>query len=738
MNVSSPDPAPPETSSPEAGPRRWRGAAVDLIGLGLLLGLLFDYLRPSLLLQPTITAGGDTPCHYPTAAFFADYLLPKLRLHGWYPGAYLGHPLLLYYFPLPFLVMAALAPWLGMPVAFKLGTALPVLLLPILTYLTFRLLGFRSPGPLLGASASVIFLFIEDNPIWGGTLASTLAGEFSYTYGLGLGVLFLGVAYRAHAAGSRPWGAAAWLALTALAHGYAVLWAGLSASFFLYGSRRPLRTLRWLASVAIGAFVLAAFWLLPLLSGWGLTTSYDDPWITVSTRNLAPPMLWPLLIPAVLGLVAPLLAWRRSGGPDLRLLFLFHAALGGAALAAAGPALGIIDVRFVPFAQLSLCLLGAAAAGLALERLAAPGLAALGLVLLSLVYADDQARVLRHWISWNYSGLEAKELWPAFRELADRLQGTVADPRVAVEYSQEHERAGSIRMYETLPFFSGRSTLEGVYNQASLMTHPVYYVTSELAAVAPNPFKKREYSSFDTESALRHLRLFNVSEIVALSPALIGALNGRRDVELVASIRPYEIFRLKEHGPGYVEPLAYLPHRSSARGFRDKAYRWLSRKPTSPVHVVYTDDARFPVAPDPVSPPEVELPGGVEVRSHLDSEAITIRTSRPGHPLLVKVAYHRRWRAEGADGPYLVSPGLMLIVPREPEVRLAYSKDLSDHVGLGLSLGGLVLFVGAALAGRRQETRPTPPPAVAAGVRWGGVIPLVLLLSLAASRFLEH
>jgi len=710
---------------------------VDAVGLALLLGLLLDYLRPSLLLQPTITAGGDTPCHYPTAVFFADYLLPKLRLHGWYAGAYLGHPLLLYYFPLPFLVMAALAPWVGMPVAFKLGTAIPVLLLPILTYVAFRLLDLRFPGPLLGAAASLIFLFVEDNPIWGGTLASTLAGEFSYTYGIGLGVLFLGVAYRAQSRRSRPWGPAGWLALTALAHGYAVLWAGLSASFFLFGSRRPLRTLRWLTLVAVGAFGLVAFWLLPLLAGWGLTTAYDDPWITVSLRSLAPPLLWPLLVPAALGLLMPLLTWRSSGGPDPRLLYLLHAALTGAALAAAGPALGIIDVRFVPFAQLSACLLGAAAVGLALERLAAPGPAALGLVLLTLVYADDHARVLRHWIAWNYSGLEAKELWSSFRQLSHRLRGSVSDPRVAVEYSQEHERAGSIRMYETLPFFSGRSTLEGVYNQASLMTHPVYYVTSELAAVSPNPFKKREYSSFDTESALRHLRLFNVSEIVALSPKLIGSLNARADVERVVAIWPYEVFRIKDGGPGYVEPLAFAPYRTSAAGFRDKAYRWLSRKPTSPVHVVYTDDPRFPETADPLSPPEQPLPTGVEVRSLLGPESLTITTSRPGHPLLVKVSYHRRWRAEGADGPYLVSPGLMLVLPRQAEVRLFYGKDLSDHLGLVLSLGGLGLLVGSALFGRQERgAEPAAVEAPATGPRWGGVIPGLLLVSLAAARFL--
>src|SRR5207253_11432990 len=127
-----------------------------------------------------------------------------------------------------------------------------------------------------------------------------------------------------------------------------------------------------------------------------------------------------------------------------------------------------------------------------------------------------RSRGLRSWIDWNYAGLAAKALWPAFAEVAQRLRGTVSDPRVAVEYSSEHERAGSIRMYETLPLFSGRSTLEGVYNQASLQTHAVYFLASELGASSPNPFRKREYSQFDTESALRHLRLFDVSQVVAL------------------------------------------------------------------------------------------------------------------------------------------------------------------------------------------------------------------------------
>ena len=123
--------------------------------------------------------------------------------------------------------MSSLVPLVGLPVAFKLGTVLGVFLLPLLTYASFRLMGFRFPAPLLGAAASLLFLFLEENPIWGGTIASTLTGEFAYTYGIGLALLFLGVVYRAYARGWSPWIPAAVLAVTALAHGYAVLWAGL-------------------------------------------------------------------------------------------------------------------------------------------------------------------------------------------------------------------------------------------------------------------------------------------------------------------------------------------------------------------------------------------------------------------------------------------------------------------------------------------------------------------------------
>ncbi len=728
-------------------PGRTRRGVADALGLGAILLVLTDLLRPSLLLLPTITAGGDTPCHYPTAVWFHEHLLPQLRLHGWYPGASLGHPLLLYYFPFPFVLMSALAPLTGMPVAFKLGTALGVFLLPLLAYASLRLMRLPFPAPLLGAAAALVFLYLEDNPIWGGTIASTLTGEFSYTYGVGFAVLFLGVLVRARADGHGPWAPAVVLALTCYTHGYTVLWAGLAASGLLLWDprceggpgRATWRTLGWLLAVAALAFALAGPALVPMLADWAWTTPYGDAWIDLTTRGLFPPLLLPLLLAGALAVGVAIARRLRGQRGDERLLMLGFAAVAAAALASAGPRLGVVDVRFVPLAQLALALAGAAGVGLALARVALADVAAFGLVLVAAAYADSRSSVLRHWIDWNYSGLEAKELWPAWQALMGKLTGGPGAPRVAFEYGPVHERAGSIRMHETVPLFSGRSGIEGVYNQSSITTHPVYYLLSELYPSSPNPFRSRTYSRFDLESGLSRLRLLAVNRVVAVSEALESALDARLDVVREARIPPYTLYRLVGPEPRYVEPLAWAPVRSAPGGWRDQAFRWFSRKPPNRAVLVFTRDPRFDVvATDAWGPPtEVPLPGGVEVSETIEPESIQVTTSRPGHPLLVKVSYHPRWRAEGAFGPYLASPGFMLVVPWQREVRLVYAaRTWSDRLGLGLAAAAVAVIAWR----RRPREAPGPPgaPDTHGSGRVVAVLPLALVVALALLRLVPE
>ena len=153
---------------------------VDIAVLAAIAGFLLMYFSPEALFSVNIATGGDTASHYYTALYLKDYLLPHGRLTGWMPGNYAGFPVLQFYFPLPFLIMAGLSLFIPMQIAFKLVTVLGIFLLPLCTYVALRLLRYEFPVPVLGALFTLPFLFIETNSMWGGNIMSTLAGEFAY------------------------------------------------------------------------------------------------------------------------------------------------------------------------------------------------------------------------------------------------------------------------------------------------------------------------------------------------------------------------------------------------------------------------------------------------------------------------------------------------------------------------------------------------------------------------------
>src|SRR5438093_12913267 len=105
---------------------------------GAVLFVLVN-LKPHLLLANTTPAGGDMGAHVWGPAYLRDHLLPHGRITGWTPDWYAGFPALVFYFPLPSLLMVLLDVLLPYGVAFKLVTVLGVLVLPVAAYQFGRL-----------------------------------------------------------------------------------------------------------------------------------------------------------------------------------------------------------------------------------------------------------------------------------------------------------------------------------------------------------------------------------------------------------------------------------------------------------------------------------------------------------------------------------------------------------------------------------------------------------------------
>src|SRR5439155_16589098 len=108
-------------------------------------------------------------------------------------------------------------------------TVLGIFLLPVCASLSLRLSRVPFPGPALAALATLPFIFMEANSMWGGNIPSTLAGEFAFSLGLALAVLFIGALRRAIDSGRGKVSCGILVALIGLSHGYTLLWAGFAS-----------------------------------------------------------------------------------------------------------------------------------------------------------------------------------------------------------------------------------------------------------------------------------------------------------------------------------------------------------------------------------------------------------------------------------------------------------------------------------------------------------------------------
>jgi hypothetical protein len=186
----------------------------------------------------TVTNGGDMGTHYYAAEYIRDVLLPKGAVTGWCPGNYCGYPLFQFYFFLPFVLIALLSHLIPLTIAFKIRTVLGTFLLPV-ARAGMRLGGAPFPAPAFAALATLPFLFMEANSMWGGNIPSTLAGEFAFSLGFALTVLFMGVVHRAIERRRGYAWAGLLVAVIGMTHGYTLLW----ASFDL-GARHDARLWR--------------------------------------------------------------------------------------------------------------------------------------------------------------------------------------------------------------------------------------------------------------------------------------------------------------------------------------------------------------------------------------------------------------------------------------------------------------------------------------------------------------
>lgn len=672
---------------------------LDSAVLLAISGFLLSYFRPEYLFSVSITTGGDTASHYYPAKYMKDYLLPNGKITGWMQGNYAGFPIFQFYFPFPFVVMAGLSLVAPLQIAFKLVSVLGILLLPYCAYLCLRLLRYDFPVPVFGALCTLPFLFMEGNSMWGGNIPSTLAGEFAFSLGFALSILFIGSIYNGLAAGGGVVKNGVLLALVGLSHGYALLFSGIASLSILIASKGFLKKTAYLSRVYLLAFMLMGAWILPLLYYMPYTTRYNFVWQINSFFEVFPVILLPLLGAALLGGV--LAAGRRHEADWGPLSYLWSCVFISGILYLTAYRINVVDIRFLPFLQIFICLIGGVEAGRFAQRLKLNRLTPVIFCIMSLLWVNHNVKYTGDWIEWNYKGFENKPLWPQFSAINNFLRGGVSEPRVVYEHSSLHNPIGTVRAFESLPLFSGRSTLEGLYMQSSPVSPFVFYLQSEISKEASCPLPDYGCSSLNLKSAVKHLSEFNVKDLIIRSDAVKDEILKYPDFRLKKEITPYRIYELTSNENRYVTPLKYEPVLYITKNWKNLAYKWFKNSGSNDVHIAFAEEPdeadmnafKTAITSDDLRPlPRIPVNGACSTREEIGNEAVNIKTDCLHRPLLIKISYHPRWKVEGAKKVYLVSPAFMLIFPDREDVTLKFSDTPVEKTGNLMSMTALLMI----------------------------------------------
>lgn len=246
-----------------------RFSAQQTTSIAIVLGstlMLLMTLHPELILRNNTPTGGDMGAHVYGPAFLRDFLLPHFRLTGWSNDWYSGFPMYRFYMVVPALAVLLLDLLLPYGIALKLIAVIGILTLPLCTWLFGKFAKFLFPIPELFTLASVVFLYDESFTIYGGNIASTMAGEFSFSIALSLAVLTFGLLIRAFEEHRGKMLTAFVLALSALSHGIVLIFVfgGVVLLAAIWYTRRSSLTALVVTATAI---LLSAFWVLPFLTG---------------------------------------------------------------------------------------------------------------------------------------------------------------------------------------------------------------------------------------------------------------------------------------------------------------------------------------------------------------------------------------------------------------------------------------------------------------------------------------
>jgi len=697
----------------------------------LYFALLLVFLRIDLSFLNTLPTGGDMGAHIVPTKFFAENFFTNFQLRGWSNDWFAGYPLYYFYFPLPPLITSILNFVLPFSISFKLMVVSTQILLVLSIELLFRR---NSTFSTLGFVAGLLFLLTESFTIFGGNLASSLAGQYSYT--LSLAFCNLSIYFLTKSKNSNN------TLISSIFLGFALL--SHLIPFLIYS---PIYLFYFLIKKSstnekVIAFLIFNFLTLDfsvsLFTNLEFTTnmtyapysSFSDlikidilPLVLISFIYLITKDMFSMLrenITSVYLVIISLLLffygpesalWNGRLVPFFNLgiiMFFFNqcAKQNRSSFKRIGnklnlpillPALIFLVYKYVDkwseyYLETSWVIVSLISLLFLLAISKNQNLTATFLIALTL----GSVSYLPHWVNWNFTGYENKSSWGDIESLYSVLNN-LPPGRIMWEPNSDLNKYGTPMVLMTIPMFTHHTSMEGLYFDSSITTPFHFIAVSGLAERPSNPVGGLSYINGNFDKGMRMMNDLGIDYFIAYTENIKDKADRAIELELIAETEVFKIYDVNSQKVELItksllnfDSPSFKSRISSSliKDFNDQSFFDLAVEN-------FLNDSNFKVIEnlDFLDYDSQDYTRLKITNLNIDNEQITFTTNKVNYPHLIKVSYFPNWQIKEGYGPYRVSPSFIAVVPTSSDVKLVFETgfyekilDTVSIISLGLAL----------------------------------------------------
>ena len=706
--------------------------------------LLLIFLRIELVFSDLLPTGGDMGAHIVPTKFFVTELFNNFKLSGWSQDWFAGYPVYYFYFPLPPIITSLLSFLFPFSISFKTMVLISQVLLVISIEMLMR--KNSKEFSFYGFGVGLLYLLTESFTIFGGNLASSLAGQYSFTYSIAFANFSIFYLLKSNHRYSTEI-ASLLIGLSVLSHLIPfMIYLPIFAYYFLKSNAK--------ITIKIAAFLFFLFiamrFSISLFINLEFTTNMTyTPYTQLS--DLVKSDVLPFAIGAIIYVIlsSSRTTLKAVAGFELYLvsisIFLFFY----------GPESALWNGRIVPFFNLGIIILFFNLLHFDIKNLTkkiqgkyplivfilsinsylmylyyskwgntySTTTISINLIILlmflisinsekSLIYTTlvsltfGTLSYLPHWLNWNFSGYESKNNWSDITTLYEGLD-TLEPGRIMWEPNSDLNKYGTPMVLMTIPMFTDHQSVEGLYFDSSITT-PFHFLTvSGLAERPSNPVGGLTYINGEFDKGFRLMEELGVDYFIAYTSSIKDKANESENFNFLFSNEVFNVYSINTkkvelvedslhifESPDFYDRLKNAVLRDgSEQSFFEAAYK--SFKEELNHKIIENYDESLTVR----SEKNTDL---LISDLNIQNDLITFKTNKPNQLHLIKVSYFPNWKIKNGYGPFRISPSFMAVIPKDEFVEIKFE---SSKVEKALNLLSILSLFGALLITYKYKKR---------------------------------